>query len=402
MRICWSCVLAVAACGGGHGSNPDAASDATPDAAFVEAMHGDVPQVVSGGGPVLATPTVVPIFFAGDSGAQAQLEVFLRELASSAYWTIATGEYGIDSIGIAPSVVTTAAPPTTDDALEAMLGAMFPDPDPGTIYAVFLPEGVTLTDGTSSASCSAFYGYHSEIAPASASAPPPPGNGMVYALLPRCTAPQFPGPLDVVTFATSHELIEATTDPHPFSAPAYVRIDPEHFAWGRTPGAEIGDMCEFVRAAFQPLVGGSYVQRVWSNRSAAAGHDPCVPVLDTPYLAASPVLSDLTITMRDGSQLVTEGITVNTGTPVTLEVDLFSDAPSGFFAVSAQDAAIYSGAQPSFSFGWDRTDGRNGDKLHLTVTRTVAGTGTRGGEIAIFVTSNGIVVSQWWIYVAGQ
>jgi hypothetical protein len=389
----FACVcFALAACGDNqHQAAPDAAPPA-PDAptGFVEGTHADVPQVQSGGGPVLATPKVQPIFYTGDDSAQATLEDMLTQMSTSSYWTAISTEYGVGALTVLPTIVSTDTPPATDDDLSAWVDAQFPAADPNTIYTVFLPEGVTLTQGNS-ASCTSFAGYHSET-----------NNGAVYALVPRCHSSVFTGPLDVVTFATSHELLEASTDPHPFTDPAYTEIDEEHSAWGRTPGAELGDMCEYVDAAFQPLVSNYLVQRTWSNVSAAAGHDPCVPAMPTPYLGVSPNLPDLTITSHGGQQIMTKGVVANLNQPIQLEVDLFTDAPmSDQYPIQVYDSAQYSGGTSSFRFTWDKYFGTNGDKLTLTLTRTTAGT-MRPNEIVFFAQNNDQSVSQWWAYVAGQ
>jgi len=208
-----------------------------------------------------------------------------------------------------------------------------------------------------------------------------------------------------VTAATSHEFLEASTDPHFYTAPAWRNIDTDHFIWGDTPGAELGDMCEYVDAAFQPLVNGALVQRIWSNTSAAAGHDPCVPVLATPYTGAAPVLDKITVTPHSGAPFTTDGVTVNYGTPVTIEVQLFSDSETaGEFIVGAQDANSASGeGSANLEFQWDNQYGQNGDKRHLIITRTTPGTSAQAAsEFVIFVFQNNITVAEWWAYVAGE
>jgi hypothetical protein len=249
-----------------------------------------------------------------------------------------------------------------------------------------------LTQGTDK-SCVTFAGYHSETMAS--------GGALVYALIPRCTSSAFPGPLDQVTIATSHELVEASTDPHFFTAPAYIALDDANLIWGRTPGGELGDMCEYVRAAFQPLVGSFMVQRTWSNASAAAGHDPCVPVMPTPYLGAAPNFPDLQVTTHSGQMITTKGITVNLNQSQMVEIDLFTDAPSDDYTVIVEDAKTAQGLAGSFNFFWGKSSGHNGDKLQVLVTRTTAGTG-RASELAFFVQKDGQTVSEWWGYVAGQ
>src|SRR5258708_26735937 len=109
----------VAGCGDNAPLAPAAASGPDAHFGFLEAMHPAVPQVVASGGPVLTAPVVVPIFFAGDDVAQAQLEQFLAQLAADpVYWPATTAEYGVGPLGVRPSIVSTQSPPTTDAELQ--------------------------------------------------------------------------------------------------------------------------------------------------------------------------------------------------------------------------------------------------------------------------------------------
>ncbi len=384
-------------CGGGGSNNsgPDAATpDATPiDAAFAIAPHGAQPQAVTLGGPVLTAPLVVPIFFTGDDAMQAQVEGFLAALPGSAYWHATTSEYGIGDITIAPSIVSSDTPPTTDAALQTFIttnsdGAHgWPANTPNTIYTVFLPDGVILSSNFGT-SCNAFGGYHAETQEGS----------IIYALLPRCTS----GVLSGLTPALSHELIEASSDPLFSSNPAYQTTDAMHAIWGIAPGGELGDMCEYVHSAFQILVDNYLVQRTWSNAAAAAQHDPCVPELAaTPYLGAEPVLTEqLPFQDVEGNNITTPGVTITSGSSATIEVDLFSDTPTADWTVQAIDAdnQLY-GSQPELAFTWDHTTGNNGSKLQLTIQRTANGGG--GGSILLIEsTVDNHSVSEWWGYVA--
>ena len=263
-------------------------------------------------------------------------------------------------------------------------------PDPGTIYAVFIPSGVAF-DGA----CTSYGGYHDE-ATSTAMAEFP------YALIPRCMAPTGGTAVDTLTAALSHELVEASTDPFPESAPAFVRLDAAHYVWSRTPGGELGDMCEYNQNADQPLVGTFTVQRTWSNQSAAAGHDPCVPALATPYVGAAPLFPEtIMVSSHNGQMIMTKGLTVPLDTSKTLEVDLFSDAPTtADFTVVAYDAAELLGTgSATLAFQWDKTTGHNGDKLNVMVTRTKMAP-SRGSEIVIITEVDGVFVSMWWGYVA--
>ena len=390
-------VVACAACGGSSGNtSPDAASpDAAPDTPppFMEAAHPTPPMVMNAGGPVLAAPKLVPVFFASDATAQAQIESFLAMLPPSSYWPAISSEYGVGAITIAASVVATEAPPTTDDALQQLIMSHeggtggWPANDANTIYTVFLPDGVVLSAG-GAISCQQFGGYHSETS-----------DGVVYALVPRCMSATFTG-LEEVTFATSHELLEASTDPHPYSAPAFNSLDDDDAIWSLVPGQELGDMCERALGSFQPLLGSFWVQRTWSNASAAAGHDPCVPVMPMPYVEAATNLQDISIDAGGGQTFTTRGITIAVGASATIEVDLYSDAPAADWTVDAVDVAQkYNMSTPELSFSFDKTTGHNGDKLMLTVTRLAAGQNDGISELGLESKVNGVTMATWWALV---
>src|SRR5262249_27871411 len=70
-----------------------------------------------------------------------------------------------------------------------------------------------------------------------------------------------------------------------------------------------------------------------------------------------------------GGSVKTMGVKIPTGGTATVEIDLFSDGDTGGpFTVSAIDAiAQFTGGKPTLSFAFDRTQGVNGEKLHLTL-----------------------------------
>ncbi|HTR51426.1 MAG TPA: hypothetical protein VMJ10_12010 [Kofleriaceae bacterium] len=399
LRSALALALALAACGSSHAAMPDAAPP-PPDASgpFTEATPSSTPVMMKVSGDVLANPVVQPIFFAvDDPSIVSQTNTFLAQLATSSYWPAIATEYGVGALTVRSAIITGETAPTTDTGLSSWIANHFNGqngwpaaPDAQTIYAVFLPPNVTVTTQFGQ-SCESFGGYHDE-------ATGPSSESIVFAIMPRC-----PGGIDLLTTVTSHELIEASTDPHIETAPAYAVLDAPHYIWGYTPGDEVGDMCEYLSSAPQQLVGAYYVQRIWSNASAAVGHDPCVPVPTTPYFGAMPVFTEsLPIpSIFDGSTIMTQGVQVAMGTPQTIEVDVFSDQPTGEFNVHADDVASQlMGGQPELSFTWDRQAGRNGDKLHLTITRLQDGPG--GGSELVLVTDDPEMntVALWWGYVA--
>jgi len=144
------------------------------------------------------------------------------------------------------TLATTAPGTTVDDSkiqtfLQQQISAgTLPATTPNTLYFVFLPPGVTVTQG-GSASCKVFCGYHDAI-----------NNNIFYAVMP------YPGcsgclggaaAFDALTSTTSHELCEAITDPIP------------GHGWYDDNNGEIGDICAWQTRT----LGGITIQLEWSN-----------------------------------------------------------------------------------------------------------------------------------------
>ncbi len=372
----------LAACGGATestatpavdaGTRPiDASSavDAGPDvdhgapSDVYPAPHPAPPTIGSAGGAVLATPKIVPIFFSTDTQA-AQILASTKELPGSAYWNVAS-EYGVGPVTVGEAITVTDPPPANVAAediptwIVSMLDgthAAWGTPDPNAIYTVFYPSG-TQMDGA----CTEYGGYHSDILAGSVE--------IAYAVLPRC-----PGGVGTAFFAATHEWLEAATDPHPMADRAFFKPDAAHLAWLTFPGSELGDMCDLDTSAEAnaPEISRP-VQSLWSNASAAAGHDPCVPASSAPYFNAAPVLPDQVGIHFDydfgfGYHATTQGLKLRVGESRTIEVDLFSDQKtSGPWSVEARDGTFAPGAEPVLDFSFDRDSGQNGEKLNLTV-----------------------------------
>lgn len=405
MRQIWSssALLFVIGCTGPVGPSPGTQPDAStkPDAStgFVEAMPPAMPQLVNLGGTTLATPKVQPIFWAGDTAAQKQIEDFEKQLAMSSYWTTTTSEYGVGPLTIKPTLMAPGTPPTTDTAMLAMLKSQLDGThagwvyDPNTIYSMFLPAGVVMT-GALGTSCTDYGAYHDEVAGAQ-------NQAIVYALMPRCQGASPAVTLDYLTVSTSHEWIEAVTDPHVNTAPAFGNADNDNAVWEYTPGAETGDYCEYVSTAEQRLVGTFDVQRTWSNAAAKAGHDPCVPAMDAAYVAAAPIFDGTVPIAAYSGTVTTRATQVPLNMSKTIEVQLYSDQPTADFTVGAIDATAFLGGTAELSFQWDKQTGHNGDKLHLIITRKVAGQATMGGsEFVITATSGTTPTALYWGFAA--
>ncbi len=414
------CAAALVACGGSIDSTQDSGTQPKPDAGTTPNEGGvlpdsgvppvldggkpasiSFPQVESYGGPVLTTPTVIPIFFPNDSE-QSKVEDFLKQLSASSFWGDTTTEYGVGPLTVGKSIVVTdTAPQTTDIAsIESWLAGYldgthpeFPAIAQNNVYTVFYPSTTTISDQNFGTSCVDFGGYHYEAKGAG-------GKSIVYAVLPRCSSlGQVVQGFDALTAGLSHELIEAATDPL-MSNPAYSFVDLDHMVWNIMPLGEVGDMCAYEPQSYQRLVGSYMVQRPWSNLSAKAGHDPCVPTLTDPYFNAAPVLGDTVTLDYYGQQVKTKGVTIPVGQSKTIDVELFSDAPTADWSVQAVDATYGTSQPKQLSFTWDAQKGNNGTVLHLTITRVA--NGPYGGSEFFIYSQRGYTTANMWFGFAAN
>lgn len=354
-----------------EGAGGAAAPDGGAAGTFVPAAHPALPQVLSWGGPVLAAPKVRPIVYTNEKSA-ADLSAFMQELAHTTYWATTTAEYGVGPLTILPTVTVPEDAPVvmTDADLQSTLVAntsgsdpLWGAADPSVVYLFVIPDGSNVDAGPSSC-CTYTGGYHFEVAAGSVSVP--------YAV--ACSCPFFHDPtrlqLDERTTVISHELVEAATDPFPSSNTAYDLVDQPDVIWNDVSrGGELADMCELSTDSHFVPSGSKYmVQRTWSNAAARKAQNPCVPYGTTaPYFSSFPVLD----TVPFGPQgLPTRGVKVPFGQSRTIDVDLFSAAPTnGTWTVSAVDFDSWAfGAPATLDLSLDKTRGANGDTLHLTIT----------------------------------
>ncbi|HEY1960734.1 MAG TPA: hypothetical protein VGH28_34215 [Polyangiaceae bacterium] len=396
------------ACGGSVDATPDSgtASDAgrldsgVQEAAAIDAgfpgPHPSVPQVESYGGPVLDAPNVIPIFFANDDK-ESKVEDFLNQLAASPFWAESTKEYGAGPLSVGKSIVVSDTPPQTIDVaqIESWLASHLDGTHPewpalaqNNVYTVFYPTETVISDPELGTSCKTFGGFHYEAKTAD-------GKSIVYAVMPRCDSlGQSVKGDDALTGGLSHELIESATDPLMVSNAAYTFVDVPHMIWNLMPLGEIGDMCAYEPQSFQRLVGPYMVQRVWSNQSALAGHDPCAPAIADPYFNAAPILNDSVTLDYYGQKIVTKGVQVPLGQSKTIDVEMFSDAPTSDWTVQAVDETYGTGKPAQLTFSWDSQTGNNGDVRHVTITRDA--NGTHGGTEFILYAQHGTTSSNMW------
>jgi hypothetical protein len=369
------------------GSSSDAASQNPAPSSTYPAFPPDVGQIVDNGEAVLTSPVVVSITWDSDPS-QATFDQFVDGIGASAYWSATTSEYGVGPAmsGTTDHVhMSMAAPATMRDSdmralVTANAGMSWPAPTDQIIYAFFLPPGTSFQMGGSDACGQGIGGYHDQVNVGS--------TAVAYAVVPSCTFPGSSNPAaQNSTISMSHELIEAVTDPRPSqSSPGYVGFDSDHFSfdWFQAFQSEIGDACELFRSSnfLNPEPSFSYwVQRTWSNKSAKAGHNPCVPVPSTPYFNVTPlalqtVTIDTTPLGAGGSaQTPTKGVHIAGGQTGTIDVSFYSDRPtSGPWALDYIEGSPANPPKtPRLHVTFDKMTGWNGDKATATVTVNVVG-----------------------------
>jgi hypothetical protein len=258
---------------------------------------------------------------------------------------------------------------------------------------IFFPQQTKVTYPKVGTACTDFWSYHYEM-------PLDGGGKAAYAVEPRCPKLLGMTGFDVVSSRTSHDIVNAVTHPFVLSAPAWGLTDDDHLVWSLFPGPGPASMCAWERQNYVRIVGNFNVNKAWSNASAKASHDPCMPASPDPYFNAAPVFPDkVNITLGGWGMRQTEGIKIPVGQSRTLDVILFSDAPTDAFSVQAQDVTMLLDNKqlPNLDFAWDRTSGKNGEKLHLTITSLQ--TGPYGGSELVIWSSLANTTHAWWGFV---
>jgi hypothetical protein len=413
---------------GGSDSAVDAPGDAPPDAVDngapstnYPAPHPALPQLVNNAnGKVLTSPTVYLVFYPGYTPASVTaLQDFAQKMVASSFWSTTTHEYGVGALAYGGTITLTGQTPPVNiastDIQTWVAGQIqqgtFGTPDPQAIYTLVYPQGTTITQPNpvstllqSPQSCVDFGGYHDNT---TATADGGTAGSFAYAVIPTCTTS-----VDDLTAVISHEWVEASTDPFLTSGgtftlsggpnAAFYSADKDHLVWDLLGGGEAGDLCEPESPAvyITPSDIGYTVQRTWSNLQAQGSHDPCAPDIAGAFFDAAPVLTEtVTFSSSITGTITSQGITIPVGQSKTIEVDLFSDGdPGGPWTVTADDV-LYKyygsyGIPQSLSFAWDRTQGLNGEKLHLTVTVTSASI-IAGAHAFEITSSNGTRQAVW-------
>lgn len=336
----------------------------------VDAAHPRSPQVISLGGPVLALPVFVPVTFDGDD-LRGEKEDFLDSVGCTDYWRQIASDFAVgDGIGGLPVHLSEAAPDNiSDDQIQAWLAKKlltdpaFPKADANSLYVLFYPPQTTITLQKDT-SCNSFGAYHNSVTVQ--------GSHVAYAVIPQCGSFGALSGIDGITAVTSHELIEAATDPYPYPNPAYAFPEADGLGFALAAGGEVGDLCEFKSDAFfQPSGYPFYVQRSWSNRRAFELEDPCVPALPGPFFGVAPIAPGLlSIDIGMGPQ-TPRGVVVPLGQQVTISLTAFANGAVAPWNLVAVDATKFRGGKAEMTLSLSQSTVRDGDRPTLTIQRKI-------------------------------
>lgn len=221
------------------------------------------PRLTYRGGPLIEAVEVFAAYWGAEwqSGQLAslsqQVDGFFTAIVAGALmdqlaeYSVAGRTIGRGSFAGSTTVATPAPPASVSDtALQQFLqreisqNPAVPQPSPNRLYFLYLPPGVTVTQG-GDRSCQAFCGYHNDIS-----------AQIFYAVMPYPGCAGCSGGLsafDALTSTSSHELCEAITDPVPGQG------------WYDDTHGEIGDICAWQTRTLD----GYTVQLEWSNAAGA-------------------------------------------------------------------------------------------------------------------------------------
>ena len=317
MRISFYCSVVFAiGCESSSPATPDGSTDAPdPDAAAMYVAF----QVPDQGGPVIETPAIVTVTWPSDPLA-ADLHSFDDWFTHSAAWIATLAEYRVKA-GLTATAWTapSPAPATIDDVdIQALLrdaieNGTLPH-NASTLYTIYPPDGTVVTQTFQSMvyrSCIDFAGYHG-------SATLTDGTYVYYALAPRCPPQEGLSQLDSVTWAASHEIAEASTDPDPDSPAWRLPYAPSTF-YLAPYGGEIGDLC----LGYPLPIENHVITALYSNTAAAAGQRWCVPAPAGPQFVADPEPHDLAITAGGGADTTVAIMSPTSVTSLSLAMAAF-------------------------------------------------------------------------------
>jgi hypothetical protein len=392
--------------GGGVARGQAAASPALP------APHAPAPQIESDGGPVLATPLVVPVLYASDP-LVVPLTDYFAKLGASGYLTQALAEYGVESVTIAPPVVLSDPPPASigDFDMFYWLGGLIdagtlPPADGNTTFHVVFPSTTQVITGQ-------LYGEPKPTcAPGQFETYSSAGGIAGFSYVPRCEGSTFGmSDLDYETVRGAAAIADTIVNPFPFELPGQGLGDASWHGsgWASLNANTIydiyglGEMCLATahEATLKPASIGYQVPRIWSNQGAATGHDMCRdPAAHGAYFNAAPDIAGGT---EFAIYNMVKGLALPPGGRVTIPVRLFSDEPTGEWTLSAIERTdLAPDPDGVLSFSFDRARGRNGDVRLLTIERAATSDGSVAQNLVFDIVSTDSHATHEWLVIVGN
>jgi len=339
------------------------------------ASHLPAPQIPYNGGPVITNPRVVTLSFPQYQDGGFAVSTYADWIVGSSWLKTVGVDYGVGlGTHLKDFVFPTVAPAQVSDSqIQEVLASWIadggiPTSTESSIYLIYYPVSTTVS-GAGGVSCHSFFGYHNQFELSN-------GTPVTYGVIATCLDQNDKPDYAEAAITTSHELIEAATDPDPqglYGNPGY-RFNDLTMAWTYVI-PEAADLCEGSTGSYSDSYSNSYLaQRIWSNSAARAGStSPCVPVpsnevyinasalpngtqfLSTStsaqivtyqispwalsptndwYLIASQMFGSFTadINLTGGTAIGSGVIQVNNGVAVTLQVTVPPGTPSGSYA----------------------------------------------------------------------
>ncbi|KAJ3326400.1 hypothetical protein HDU76_012963 [Blyttiomyces sp. JEL0837] len=253
------------------------------------------------GGPVIANVEIYPIYY-GNANFKNELNAFYKAIANSTYMNL-LAEYATPSTVIGTGTFVGSYQETNPNSKTSLDddGDIIPyirslitkgtiKPTKNTYFPIHFQTGYNIVQGTTK-SCVDFCGYHGTIDISDITKV----QYAYYGIIPDQSGDCFggcgssPSVFDNLCSVSSHELLEAITDPAVGIASSYA----SPLAWYQPVGGEISDLCNAQEADVLGTDGVVYtVQLQWSNKykkcmvppeskanrtvALTGCHDPCI------------------------------------------------------------------------------------------------------------------------------
>lgn len=214
-------------------------------------------KLVDHGGSVLTNVKVIPVYWNTSVAYQTEMSAFYAAIPGSDYFDLLAQYDGIGHGTRGTPYVSSQSGASgttlTETAIASALYTMFSTgklatPVAGNYYPIHLPAGVNVTNASgSNQSCVQYCAYHNYFTYG--------GVKVAYGVMidPATCSSGCGDGIDDLTTVSSHELVEAVTDP-------YLN------AWYDGTNGEISDICAWQQATVLGSDGASYVvQRQFSN-----------------------------------------------------------------------------------------------------------------------------------------